>query len=147
MIDLIMSDIKTAMRAKDTDKLKTLRALMAEAKNIAIADKRKDVTEDDYMSALTKAIKQRNDSIKDFSDAGRDDLVKIEEYEKNVLSSYLPSQLTEAEVGAIVDEAISATGATTKKEMGKVMGAVMKNIEKGTVDNKLVSKIVGSKLS
>ena len=142
------ADIKTAMKAKDMTKLTTLRGLKAEAGRIALdTDKRKEITSDDVMTALTKGIKQRNDSIKDYVKGGREDLADAERLELTILEAYLPKQMTADEIETIVDEAISSTGATTKKEMGKVMGAVMKKIPKGTADNSMVSKLVGSKLS
>lgn len=147
MIEKLSAEIKTAMKAKDSARLTTLRGLMSEAKNIAINDKRKDVISDDIVTALTKGIKQREDSYASYKDAGRNDLADKESYEINVLKEFQPKQLTELEVVALVDDVIASLGVVTKKDMGRVMGEVMKSITKGSVDNKIVSKIVGSKLN
>ena len=147
MIEKLLAEIKTAMKTKDSTRLITLRSLMSEAKNIAINDKRKDVSTDDIITALTKGIKLREDSYASYKDAGRNDLADKESYEIDVLKEFQPKQLTELEVVALVDDVIASLGVVTKKDMGRVMGEVMKNITKGSVDNKMVSKIVGSKLN
>lgn len=147
MIEKVSAEIKSAMKNKDSARLTTLRGLMSEAKNIAINDKRKDVSSDDIITALTKGIKQREDSYTSYKDAGRIDLADKESYEINVLKEFQPKQLTELELISMVDDVIATFGVVTKKDMGKVMGEVMKSIPKGSVDNKIVSKIVGFKLS
>lgn len=147
MIEKVSAEIKSAMKNKDSARLITLRSLMSESKNIAINDKRKDVSTDDIITALTKGIKLREDSYASYKDAGRNDLADKESYEIDVLKEFQPKQLTELEVVALVDDVITSLGVVTKKDMGKVMGEVMKSIPKGSVDNKIVSKIVGSKLS
>jgi len=147
MIEKVSAEIKSAMKSKDSARLTTLRGLMSEAKNIAINDKRKDVSSDDLVTALTKGIKQREDSYTSYKDAGRSDLADKEIYEINVLKEFQPKQLTELELISMVDDVIATFGVVTKKDMGKVMGEVMKSIPKGSVDNKIVSKIVGSKLN
>jgi hypothetical protein len=147
MIEKVSAEIKSAMKSKDSARLTTLRGLMSEAKNIAINDKRKDVSSDDLVTALTKGIKQREDSYTSYKDAGRSDLADKEIYEINVLKEFQPKQLTELELISMVDDVIATLGVVTKKDMGKVMGEVMKSIPKGSVDNKIVSKIVGSKLN
>jgi len=147
MIEKVSAEIKSAMKSKDSARLTTLRGLMSEAKNIAINEKRKDVSSDDIVIALTKGIKQREDSYTSYKDAGRSDLADKEIYEINVLKEFQPKQLTELELISMVDDVIATFGVVTKKDMGKVMGEVMKSIPKGSVDNKIVSKIVGSKLN
>jgi len=147
MIEKVSAEIKSAMKSKDSARLTTLRGLMSEAKNIAINDKPKDVSSDDLVTALTKGIKQREDSYTSYKDAGRSDLADKEIYEINVLKEFQPKQLTELELISMVDDVIATLGVVTKKDMGKVMGEVMKSIPKGSVDNKIVSKIVGSKLN
>jgi hypothetical protein len=146
MIEKLSAEIKSAMKSKDSARLTTLRGLMSEAKNIAINEKRKDVSSDDIVIALTKGIKQREDSYTSYKDAGRSDLADKESYEIDVLKEFQPKQLTELEITSLVDDVIAIFGVATKKDMGKVMGEVMKSIPKGSVDNKIVSKIVGSKL-
>lgn len=146
MIEQLSADIKTAMKAKDTSRLTTLRSLMSEAKNIAINDKRKDVTSDDIITAVTKGIKQRQESSDAYISAGRKDLADKELYEMTVLSGFQPKQLSESDIVSIVDDIIAGFGVVSQKDMGRVMGEVMKQIPKGSVDNKMVSKIVGVKL-
>jgi len=123
-----------------------LSGLMSEVQKIAINDRRKDITEDDLVSAIGKGIKQRNDSIIQFTKGNRQDLVDIEEHELSIYKEFQPKQMSDDDVLALVDEVISETGATTKKQMGQVMGGLMKKIQKGTVDTKKLSALVMSKL-
>ena len=145
MLARLNDEIKTAMKSRDSERLSVLRGLMAGAKNIAIADKRKDVTDSDLMAAVIKGIKQRQDSIEQFESAGRNDLVKIEAFEMEIYKEFQPKQMSEDEVTAIILKTITEVGAESKKDMGKVMGALMPKV-KGKADGKLVSKIVGEKL-
>jgi len=146
MITKLTTEIKLAMKARDSVRLTTLRCVMSDAKNIAIADKRKDTTSADVVVAVTKGIKQRKDSHESYVSAGRTDLADIEKIEMDILTEFQPKQLTELDIAEIVDDIIKTIQMPTKKDMGKVMGIVMQKIEKGTADGKLISKIVGSKL-
>lgn len=146
MISKLTSEIKEAMKAKQKDRLTTLRSLLSEAKNIAIDDKRRDATDEDLLKAVTKGIKQRKDSIEQYEEAGRDDLAEVEKFELGILEEFQPKQLTEDEIAALVEEAVAATGASSKADMGKVMGALMPKV-KGKADGSLVSKLVNQKLS
>ena len=146
MLEKLSSEIKIAMRARDSKRLSTLRGVMAAAKNSAIDDKRKEVSTADITTAITKGIKQRQDSIEQFTLAGRTDLVEIEEFEMAIYKEFQPKQLDESEIVALIDAAMEKTGAATKKNMGKLMGALMPQT-KGKADGKLVSKLVGERLS
>ncbi len=144
IVDQIKNDVKQAMRDKNKQLLTTLRSLSAEFKQIEI-DTREDITEEQVLSILAKGIKTRQESEKQYSDANREDLAEIERSEIAIYQTYLPEQLSETEIEAIVDEAISQTGAASPKDMGKVMGALMSKV-KGKADGGVVSAIVKSKL-
>lgn len=146
MISKLNEEIKTAMKARDMQRLSTLRGLMAAAKNIAIDDGRKETSDEDLLASVTKGLKQRADSVEQYKNAGRDDLVEKEEFEIAIYKEFQPEQMSEEDVTAIVEKVIADTGADGKKDMGKVMGALMPLV-KGKADGKLVSKIVGMKLS
>ena len=121
--DTITSDIKTAMKAGDKDRLKVLRLVSASIKQVE-GDQRKDLTDADVVSVLEKMQKQRRDSIEQFEKGGRDDLAAIERAEMAVIDAYLPEKLDDAELDALIDDAIAATGAESIRDMGKVMGAI-----------------------
>ena len=121
--DTITSDIKVAMKAGDKDRLKVLRLITASIKQVEV-DQRKDLTDADVVSVLEKMQKQRRDSIEQFEKGGREDLAAIERAEMAVIEPYLPEPLSDAELDALIDEAISATGAESIRDMGKVMGAI-----------------------
>lgn len=140
LLTTLNEDIKTAMKAKDKATLDVLRLLKASVQNEQIA-KGEDLTADEELSVLAREMKQRRDSVTEYKAAGRDDLVAGVEAGMVVVEKYLPKQLDEAEVRQIVEEAIEATGATSAKEFGKVMGAVMPKT-KGKADGALVNSIV-----
>lgn len=146
----ILSDLKTAMKAKDELKTMVLRSLKAGMleKEISARTEGKavEITDDMATEVIVKAAKQRKDSLQQYTSAGREDLADIEKAELGIIESYLPEQLNEDEITAIVNEAISKTGATSIKEMGKVMGAVMPKV-KGKADGNLVNKIVKERLN
>jgi len=142
----LMAQIKETMKAKDSEKLTTLRFIHAAIKNKEIDIRPKELTDEDVMVALKKMAKQRQDSIKQYGDAGRDDLVKKEEYELSILQTFLPEALSKEKTEEIVKTVISETGATSMKDMGKVMKGVM-DASKGSADNKVVSELVRSILS
>lgn len=118
----IKSDIKDAMRAKDVLKRNTLRNIQAVAKQIEV-DERREVTDVDMEAILVKYAKQREDAMAQFKDAGRNDLVEQEEAELAIVKAYLPEQMSDEELEAMIKEIVAQTGATTMKDMGKVMGA------------------------
>ncbi len=140
----IQEDMKSAMRAKETVRLGTIRMLLAAIKQREIDDK---ITFDDagILKVINKQIKQRRDSIQQFQDAGRNELAEKEEQELQVLIAYLPEQLDEAATKALVEKAIADTAAASIKDMGKVMGKLKPQLE-GKADMGEVSKLIKSLL-
>ena len=119
----ITDDMKAAMKAGEKDRLKVLRLIMAAIKQVEV-DERKELDDPAVLSVLDKMVKQRRDSIDQFEKGGRDDLAAIERAEIDVVGTYLPEPLSEAELDALIDEAIGATGAESVRDMGRVMGAI-----------------------
>lgn len=119
----ITADMKEAMKAKDTEKLGVIRMIMAAIKQQEI-DKQITLDEAQTLAVIEKMIKQRNDAIKQFAEAGRDDLVAKESAEADVLKIYLPPQLSDEEIEAAIKAAITETGASSMADMGKVMGVL-----------------------
>lgn len=146
MKEQILSDMKTAMKARDTDTVSALRLVNSALKNKEIEVRPEQLTDQDVISVIKKLSKQRKDSIEQFQKAGRDDLVANEQKELSVLEKYLPEQMGEEEIKKIVDACIGELGASSMKDMGKVMGAVTAKTQ-GAADNKLVSQIVKASLS
>ena len=142
---LITNDMKLAMKAKDKAALKAIRMILGAIKQKEI-DGRIELTDVQALSVIQKMVKQRKDSIAQFSDAGRSDLVDIEEAELLIINNYMPKQLSRDEVEAEVTKAISETGAESMKDMGKLMG-VLKGKLDGKADMGVVSQIIKSKLS
>ncbi len=140
----IMQDMKEAMKSKDSLKVSTLRLLISEIKNKEI-EKRGELSDDEILAVIQKAVKQRKESIEKYKEAGRTDLAEKEEKELKILESYLPQPLSKEELEAIIEEAIKETGATTPKDMGKVMKVVMPKV-RGRADGKLVNQMVREKL-
>ena len=141
----ITEDMKTAMRAKDTARLGTVRLLLSAMKQKEV-DERVVLTDADVLAIIDKMVKQRRESIAQFEKAGRNDLADVEKAEIAVLSTYLPQQLSEAEVAAAIAAAISETGAAGAKDMGKVM-ALLKPRLAGRTDMGKVSGLVKAKLA
>lgn len=146
--DQVTEDIKTAMRAKDTTALGTLRALKSAIKNSAIEKGGADAVLDDaeVTTVIRKQIKQRQDSINQFEQAGRAELAEKEKAEMEVLEKYLPAALTQDEIDQAVTEAIAETGASSRADMGKVMKVVQEKTG-GRADGKTLSQAVQSKLA
>lgn len=140
----IQEDIKAAMKAKESFRLATLRLLSAAIKQKEV-DERVELDDAAVLAILDKLIKQRKDSISQFEKGGRQDLADAEKAEIEVLSVYLPAQLSEAEIAAAIDAAVVATGAAGPKDMGKLMG-VLKPQLAGKADMGKVSALVKSKL-
>ena len=141
----IQEDVKAAMRSKDKERLQTLRLITAAVKQKEV-DERIEIDDAGLLAVLEKMLKQRKDSIEQFDKAGRDDLSSKEKAEVLVIQEYMPEQMSEAEVAAIVDAAVASTGAESMKDMGKVMGQVKPQVA-GKADMGLVSKLVKAKLS
>lgn len=141
----ILEDIKNAMKNKEAERLSAIRFLQAAVKNREIELRPNAITDQDVMGVIKKLAKQRKDSITEFEKAGRNDLVEKEKFELSVLEEYLPQQMSEAQVAAIVDEAIKSLGANSPKQMGAVIKEVMAKTA-GQADGKMISDLVKSKL-
>ena len=135
--DLIIEDMKNAMRAGDKLRLGAIRMALAAIKQKEV-DERITLDDEAVLSVLEKMLKQRRESITQFRDAGREDLAKREEAEAEILSAYMPEPLAEAELDAIVKTAISESGAESMRDMGKVM-AIVKAQAQGRADMSAVS--------
>ena len=145
----IGEDIKTAMKAKDKVRLQTVRSIKKAIleKEVELRPKGQDsLTPEQEIELLSQQAKQRRDSIEQFKNAGRDDLADKESQELEVIESYLPAQASDEEIEAIVNELIASSGASTMKDLGKVMGPAMKQL-KGKADGKKIQALVKSKLS
>ena len=143
--DKITEDMRTAMRAKDSARLGTVRLLLAAMKQKEV-DERVELSDADVLAIIEKMLKQRRESIAQFEKAGRTDLADAEKFEIGVLSAYLPQQLSEVEVAEAVAAAIRESGAAGPKDMGKVMG-LLKSRLAGRTDMGKVSGLVKAKLS
>jgi uncharacterized protein len=141
----ITEDMKTAMRAKDSVRLGAIRLLLAAIKQREV-DERIELTDADVIAVIEKMLKQRRDSIAAFESANRTDLADIEKFEVSVLQTYMPKQMSDAEIAAIVDQVIADSGAQGAKDMGKVVGLV-KPLVAGMADMGKVSGLIKSKLS
>ena len=140
----IQTDYLTAYKAKDALRLSVLRHLKTAATNLSVELKR-DVNDDELLDVVLKQAKQRQDSIEQFKAGGRDDLAAKEEAELVILKDYLPQTLSADELEKAVNEAMQKTGASTARDMGKVMASLMEDY-KGRLDGKAVSALVCSKL-
>jgi uncharacterized protein len=141
----ITNDMKLAMKAKDKPALKAVRMILGAIKQKEIDD-RIELNDTQVLVVIQKMVKQRKDSISQFSDAGRIDLVEVEESELAIINNYMPKQLTEDEVDAAVTKVIVDSGADSMKDMGKLMGILKSQID-GKADMGLVSQLIKSKLS
>ena len=142
---LIEEAVKASMKNRDKETTSTLRMAISELKKEEI-DKRIDLEDEQVIQILQRMIKQRKDSYTQFSDAGRNELAEKEQNEINILSDFLPEQLSEKELNSIVKEVIKETAASGPQDMGKVMSSLKQKIQ-GNADMGLVSKIVKEKLS
>ncbi|KAA8431788.1 GatB/YqeY domain-containing protein [Weissella sagaensis] len=136
----LTADMKTAMKAKDKETLSVIRMVKSALSNEQIKLGH-DLTDEDEMTVLSREMKQRVEEKTSYQEAGRDDLVAGIQNQIDVLEKYMPEQLSEAEVEKIVQETITQVGATSKADMGKVMGALMPKV-KGKADGKMVSQKV-----
>jgi uncharacterized protein YqeY len=142
--DRITEDMKAAMRAGEKDRLATIRLVLSAVKQIEV-DERIVLDEPRMLSVLEKMVKQRKESIAQFESGGRADLVAKESAELAVIQAYLPAQMTDAELDALIAEAIATTGATSVKDMGKVMG-IVKGKAAGRADMAVVGARIKQKL-
>lgn len=141
----ITEDMKTAMRAKDTARLGAIRLLLAAIKQKEV-DERVELVDADVLAIIDKMLKQRRDSITQYEAAGRQELADVEKFEISVLQTYMPQQMSEAEVATAIEQAVSASGAASVQDMGKVM-AILKPQLAGRADLGKVSGQVKAALS
>ena len=140
----INNDLKEAMKSKDSFRLSVIRMVKG-AMQLAKPNPREELTDDDVITVISKQIKMRNDSIKEFEDAGRSDLVEQNKKEIEILNTYMPKQLSEEELTEIIDKVFKEVKPTSQKDMG----LIMKNISplvKGKADMSLVNKLVKERL-
>lgn len=137
--DKLMDDLKTSMKSKDKVRKDVVTMLRAAVKQREV-DERVELDDQDIIEIISKQVKQKRDAIEDFKKGERDDLVQLTENEVKILLEYLPEQLSEEELTELVKTAIAQVGATSMKDMGKIMGNLMPTI-KGKADGSLVNKI------
>lgn len=143
--DSITAAMKAAMKARDKERLGTIRLIQAEFKRIEV-DERIEIDDARALAVLDKMIKQRRDSADQYSKAGREELAAQENFEIGVIQEFLPAQLSEAELTAMVDAAIAASGATGMQAMGAVMGQLKPQLQ-GRADIGAVSQLVKARLT
>ncbi len=141
----ILDDIKGAMKAGDKSRLATLRLISAAIKQIEV-DQRIELDDEGTITVLDKMLKQRRESISQYKAAGRDDLAEVEQSEIDLINEYMPEALSDTEIGTIIDEAVAKTGASSVKDMGKVMGIVKPAVQ-GRADMSAVSQLIKQKLT
>jgi uncharacterized protein YqeY len=146
LADQITADMTTAMKAKDADRLSTLRMVKANLMNRKI-EKGGDLDDAEIMKALQSLVKQRRDSIEQYKNAGRDELAQKESAEISVIETYLPQSASPEEIAAAVDAAVKESGASSMKDMGAVMKLALARLEAKSADGKSVSDAVKSRLS
>ena len=144
MLSLLQEDLKIAMKSKDKATLMGLRNIIGKLKAKEI-DKGEELTEKECFQIIQSSAKQLKDSIIQYSNGDRDDLAKIEKYELKLIEKYLPTPMTKDELRIIVQKTIKLNGATSIKDMGTIMGNIMKDLA-GTVDGNMVQNIVKEEL-
>jgi hypothetical protein len=145
MLSILMDDMKSALKAGQKSELGALRNLIGKVKAKQI-DNGKDLTKDECIIVMASAAKQLKDSIQQYKDGGREDLAENEAFELSIVERYLPEQMSEDDVRAIVKKSIADVGAESLKDMGKVMGAAMQAVG-GEADGSIVQKMVREELS
>ena len=141
----VTDDMKTAMRAGDKRRLGVIRLMLAAITQQEV-DTREEQSDDQILAVLDKMTKQRRESLNQYQKAGRDDLAAQEKFELEVIQEYLPAALSQAEIDSLIDEAMTATGASAMKDMGKVMGMLKPKLQ-GRADMAAVSASIKSRLS
>ena len=141
----IENEFKAALKGRDAIKVSTLRMLKADINNLKLDKNKKTLADEEILKIIQRQVKQHKDSIEQFDKGKRQDLVDKETKELKILLSYMPEQCPPEELKKIAKEAIAETGATTRKDMGRVMKAVMEKV-KGRADGKTVSQIVSGML-
>lgn len=145
LTEVIKSAMKEAMKARDKERVGILRLVMSEFKRIEV-DERIEIDDTRALAILDKMVKQRRDSAQQYQDAGRDELAAQETYEIDVIQEFLPAQLSEEELVAMVDAAIAASGASGMQDMGPVMGQLKPQLQ-GRADMGAVSQLVKARLA
>ncbi|MGP4107227.1 GatB/YqeY domain-containing protein [Virgibacillus sp. L01] len=146
ILEQLNQDMKQAMKNKDKDTLSVVRMVKASIQNESIKLGNKELSEEEEITVLSRELKQRKDSLQEFKSAGRDDLVKKLEIEINILQEYMPEQISETELEALVQSTIQEVNATSKKDMGKVMSAIMPKV-KGQADGAQINRLVQKNLN
>ena len=141
----LTEDMKTAMKGGDKPRLAVIRLINAAIKQREV-DERIELSDEQVLAVLDKMVKQRRDSVAQYEQAGRTELAEQEQYEIGVIQDYLPAALSEAEILALVDEAMAATGAAGMQDMGKVMGSLKPKLQ-GRADMGAVSALIKQKLA
>ena len=141
----LKSELKTAMQAKNKARVGTIRLAMAEIKQKEV-DGRKELTDDEILAVLTKMVKQRKDSISQFTAAGRQDLADNEAAEIEVLQGFMPQPLSDAEIDALIDSTLQQLAVTSPQEMGKVMNALRPQVQ-GRADMAVISAKIKARLA
>lgn len=145
----ILDDLKSSMKAKESDKTRVLRSIKAKILEKEISERKEGhstLKDDQIVEVLMKAAKQRKESIDQFHEGGREDLVEKEEMELGVIEKYLPEMMSENEIRNAVKDQINQVGATSMADMGKIMGALMGKL-KGKAEGSIISRIVKEELS
>lgn len=137
----IAEDLKISIKSRDAIRTSTLRMVIASMQNAAIEKQVKELEDEDVIKIISKQVKQRLDSIESFEKGGRQDLAEKETKELDILKAYLPEQLDEKKIEAVVKKIISETGAASKSDFGKVMKLVMEEL-KGKAEGKTVSSVL-----
>jgi uncharacterized protein YqeY len=144
--DQLTDDMKTAMKGGEKDRLRVIRLVLADIKRVEV-DTRKELDDPALLAIVEKAVKQRRDSVEQFTKGGRDDLAAVERAEIDVLETYLPEQLSAGEIDELVDEIVVATGAESIRDMGKVMAAIKSRAagkaDMGTVSARVKARLAG----
>ena len=144
--DKLQQDMKTALRGGDKPRLGVIRLILAAVKQREV-DERIELDDAQITTVLDKMSKQRRDSLEQYEKAGRDDLAGQEKFELDILQSYLPEQLGDAEIDALIEEAVQATGASSMKDRGKVMGQLKNKLQgradMGAVSGKIKARLAG----
>ncbi len=141
----IQQDLKEAMKSGDRFKVQTLRGLMAQIKDERIKLRPKELQEKDILTVLQRAVKRRKEAIELYQQGNRPDLIEKEQKELEIIQQYLPEQLSKEELQQIISQTISEVHATSIKDMGKVMGAIMKKVQ-GRADGKEIQQLVRERL-
>ncbi len=141
LLETISTDIMAAMKAREMEKLEALRGIKSALLLANTAEGNKEITADDELKILQKLVKQRKESAEIYKTQNRQDLYEVEINQAKVIETYLPAQMSEEEIKAVVQNIIAQTGATSIKDMGKVMGMASKQLA-GKADNSLVSRLI-----